>query len=87
MKKDPLSGMPLSDPDNYQRMFLNPVDNAENLTEDYIRSLANLPKRLRPRRSPSRWWRVHGVGCPASASVGGWLSSPPWGYQCLRRLH
>ena len=35
-KIDPLSRMPLRSPDNYQWMRLNPGDNAENLSPDYI---------------------------------------------------
>jgi hypothetical protein len=37
-KRDPISHLPLDDPDNYERMFLNPRDNADNLSADYLKS-------------------------------------------------
>ena len=48
-KLDPISRLPLADPDNYARMFLNPRDNAENLSQDYLDSLERLPERQRKR--------------------------------------
>src|SRR6476620_7614499 len=48
-KRDPISRQPLADPDDYARMFLNPSDNAANLTADYLKSLENLPERQRRR--------------------------------------
>jgi hypothetical protein len=48
-KRDPISRQPLENPDGYARMFLNPGDNAANLTEDYLQSLAALPERQRRR--------------------------------------
>jgi phage terminase large subunit-like protein len=48
-KKDPVSRRALNDPENYQRAFLNPPDNATNLSKDYLISLANLPERQRKR--------------------------------------
>jgi hypothetical protein len=47
--RDPIARLPLEDPDNYARMFLNPADNAANLAEDYLKSLARLPERQRKR--------------------------------------
>jgi phage terminase large subunit-like protein len=47
-KRDPVSRLPLDDPDNYERMFLNPGDNP-HLTKDYLDSLARLPERQRKR--------------------------------------
>jgi hypothetical protein len=47
-KRDPVSRLPLEDPDNYARMFLNPSDN-EHLTKDYLNSLSRLPERQRKR--------------------------------------
>ncbi len=46
---DPTSRQPLSDPDDYQHAFLNPLDNAENLTPEYLASLRNMPERRRRR--------------------------------------
>ena len=48
-KRDPISRQPLADPDDYARMFLNPGDNAANLTAAYLKSLENLPERQRRR--------------------------------------
>jgi phage terminase large subunit-like protein len=48
-KRDPISRQLLDDPENYARMFLNPSDNAENLTADYLKSLERLPERQRRR--------------------------------------
>ena len=48
-KRDPLSRQPLADPDQYQRCFINPVDNAEHLTPEYVKSLEALPERTRKR--------------------------------------
>src|ERR1700683_1643067 len=48
-KRDPISHLPLDDPDNYERMFLNPRDNADNLSADYLKSLELLPERQRKR--------------------------------------
>ncbi|HXJ64311.1 MAG TPA: phage terminase large subunit [Actinomycetota bacterium] len=46
---DPSSRLPLADPDDYQHAFLNPLDNAENLTPEYLASLRNMPERRRRR--------------------------------------
>jgi phage terminase large subunit-like protein len=48
-KKDPVSKKPLSNPEDYSSMLMNPADNAENLSKQYIRALQNLPKRQRDR--------------------------------------
>ena len=48
-KRDPVTRQPLANPDNYARRFLNPVDNSDNLTPEYIASLAALPERKRKR--------------------------------------
>lgn len=48
-KRDPISRQPLRDPDNYQRGFLNPPDNAANLSAEFLQSLANLPEKQRKR--------------------------------------
>jgi phage terminase large subunit-like protein len=48
-KRDPISRLPLADPGDYARMFLNPSDNAANLTAEYLKSLENLPERQRGR--------------------------------------
>jgi phage terminase large subunit-like protein len=48
-KRDPVSRVPLDNPGDYDRLFLNPADNAANLSEDYLKSLARLPERQRKR--------------------------------------
>jgi phage terminase large subunit-like protein len=48
-KRDPVARQPLARPDDYARMFINPTDNAANLTDDYLESLKNLPERQRKR--------------------------------------
>ncbi len=48
-KRDPVSRQPLAEPAAYARAFLNPNDNAANLTPDFLRSLAELPERKRRR--------------------------------------
>jgi predicted phage terminase large subunit-like protein len=39
LHKNPDTNKPLEDPEQYARMFINPVDNARNLTERYMKSL------------------------------------------------
>lgn len=46
-KRDPVSRTLLPNPGHYARMFLNPRDNAANLTPEYLESLAALPERAR----------------------------------------
>lgn len=48
-KRDPITGMALEDPENYDRMFLNPADNAENLDPAYLKMLQRMPKAYRER--------------------------------------
>ncbi len=48
-KRDPVSRLAVEDPDHYVRMFLNPADNADNLSAEYLKSLARLPERQRKR--------------------------------------
>lgn len=48
-KLDPVTKKPLEDPENYEYLVMNPVDNKENLTKDYLRSLELLPERARKR--------------------------------------
>lgn len=48
-KRDPVSRQPLRDPESYARAFLNPTDNAENLSPDFLRSLEALPEKQRKR--------------------------------------
>ncbi len=47
--RDPVSRQPLENPDDYARLLLNPVDNAANLSAEYLKSLEALPERQRKR--------------------------------------
>lgn len=48
-KKDPITKLPLKDPENYASLLMNPADNKENLPKEYLNSLDQLPKRQRDR--------------------------------------
>ena len=48
-KKDPETKQTVKNPNAYASMLMNPKDNAENLPEEYIEALKNLPKRQRDR--------------------------------------
>ena len=48
-KCDPVSRQPLDDPADYGRAFLNPPDNAANLSDRFVKSLSSLPERQRRR--------------------------------------
>ena len=48
-KLEPSSKVPLDDPDQFQHMFINPLDNSDNLDPEMIKALQNLPERQRRR--------------------------------------
>lgn len=48
-KVDPETRRPLVDPENYEHAFLNPLDNARNLSRAYLDSLDRMPERKRRR--------------------------------------
>jgi phage terminase large subunit-like protein len=48
-KRDPVSMKPLAEPEAYARAFLNPRDNAANLSKEFLASLEALPERQRKR--------------------------------------
>lgn len=48
-KRDPVSKQPLSEPEAYDRAFLNPRDNEANLSKAFLASLEALPERQRKR--------------------------------------
>lgn len=48
-KIDPDSKNPLTNPDEYAALLMNPIDNKANLSDDYFRKLDNLPIRKRQR--------------------------------------
>jgi phage terminase large subunit-like protein len=47
--QQPESREKLPDPENYRMLYMNPNDNAANLTPEYIASLASLPEKQRKR--------------------------------------
>lgn len=47
--RDPVSRRPLTNPDDYKFIRLNPVDNRANLTKEYLDSLREMPPRQRKR--------------------------------------
>jgi len=48
-KREPLERLALKNPDNYISLLMNPVDNQENLLDDYLEEFSNYPKRMRDR--------------------------------------
>lgn len=48
-KRNPLDGTSLKDPENYERVFMNPEGNKENLDPEFIQSLRNMPTMFRER--------------------------------------
>lgn len=49
LKTDPETNEPLKNPDDYAIFYLNPADNRENISEDYLQTLESLPARQRIR--------------------------------------
>lgn len=47
--KDPNTGMPLLNPQDYAYLLMNPTDNIANVDKDYLQELASLPERERMR--------------------------------------
>ena len=58
-KKDPDSNKLLDDPENYESLLMNPMDNLQNLPESYIKTLESMPKRLRTRFLEGRFTEVN----------------------------
>lgn len=48
-RKDPDTRKPLTKPENYEALRMNPADNAENLPQAYLEALEGLPERQRNR--------------------------------------
>jgi hypothetical protein len=46
---DPSSGKPIGNPQDYARFKINPIDNLENLTPDYLKTLQGMSARMRKR--------------------------------------
>jgi predicted phage terminase large subunit-like protein len=46
---DPITRLPLKNPDQYKHLFINPVDNRANIDPAYIESLEAMPERQRRR--------------------------------------
>ena len=54
-KVDPDTKQPLAQPDNYASFQINPGDNQENLSPEYLKMLEGLPARMRSRFLDGRW--------------------------------
>ena len=62
LKKTFQSGEPLEKPELYQSMLLNPMDNQENLPEDYISDILDaLPEKQKARFRDGLWVKADGV--------------------------
>jgi hypothetical protein len=62
LKKTFLTGEPLEKPELYQSMLLNPVDNRDNLPEDYISDILDtLPEKQKARFRDGQWVKAEGV--------------------------
>jgi hypothetical protein len=48
-KRDPETREPIRSPDNYHAFRINPTDNTENLSPEYLQTLEALPARMRAR--------------------------------------
>ncbi|MCJ2136204.1 phage terminase large subunit [Methylobacterium sp. J-026] len=48
-KRDPITKLPVKNPDGYARAFLNPIDNFANLSPEFLTDLDALPPRQRRR--------------------------------------
>lgn len=48
-KKDPATNQPLRNPEAYNSMLMNPTDNLDNLSDEYIAELENMPAKERNR--------------------------------------
>lgn len=48
-KLDPETGKPIPSPESYAKLQMNPLDNMENLSPVYLKTLENMPKRMRLR--------------------------------------
>lgn len=48
-KIDPASEEPIEDPENYTSLLMNPGDNIENIDEEYLKMLAQMPEQERNR--------------------------------------
>ena len=48
-KIDPIDEVPLSDPDNYATLLMNPKDNLENIDSEYLEMLSKMPEKERLR--------------------------------------
>ncbi len=49
LKRDPESRLPLKRPENYVSMLMNPADNLDNISDEYLDLLEDMPERQRKR--------------------------------------
>jgi hypothetical protein len=48
-KRDPDTKKPVGNPDQYALFYMNPTDNLENLSPEYVKQLESLPERMKTR--------------------------------------
>jgi len=60
-KRDPISGKDLPNPEDYACLRMNPADNLENLSAEYIKSLDYLPDYQRARFRDGEWVSQEGA--------------------------
>ena len=49
LKKDPTTGAPVEAPEDYQHLYINPKDNAANLSPEFLAMMERLPPRKKKR--------------------------------------
>lgn len=59
--KDPKTGQPIDDPNDYAYMVINPIDNQENLDSTYLKDLQSLPEHQRKRFWSGEWGDPEGI--------------------------
>jgi len=60
LKKEP-DGQELRNPDRYGQILINPVDNSDNLSENYLDDLKSLPERSRKRFLDGEFGQMSGL--------------------------
>ncbi|MGN6383659.1 MAG: phage terminase large subunit [Dyella sp.] len=52
---DPVTRRPLSNPDDYRMLYINPADNLDNIDPDYVKTLEAMPEKHRRRFLDGRY--------------------------------
>jgi hypothetical protein len=85
-KQEPESGKPLSSPGDYAFMYMNPVDNRENLPAEYIASLERMPARMRQRFLEGKFADITENALWSVESIDRWRSVPEHGLPDMQRV-